>query len=626
MNFKSILFAISIIQFVLCHPISNGSSYCDYTIYRPRISIDCNGLAFYTGICDHFVGDLDDYELITFKNCEINELSDIFKAFPSPNTDTLVFLDNNTLASANFSQADHLSLFVMKNGQFKTTPTSFSMNAANLELFQFNGSHSNDIDSISLKNATKLEFFSLENTTLSHFPADLFKNSIKLKVVHAKFNKIESIDSIEWPDSVKWISFDSNKITKLAKHSFESLTNLEILDLSKNKIREIEKGTFSKLNNLIMFSVEKNCIEKITNQTFEGLDNLKAISLQNNQIETIQAGAFKAMPKLCALLLDRNKISSLNRSLFTGLNNLIGLNLGMNPIRKIASDTFADLTNLKKLNMSSGALETIDLNEFRNTLKLFKLDLSNNNISHLVKMNPITMKDETISITPESVLLNAYELINFEFDKWLEPIATKGKEFLAENTKQEFNQPLEWVAIKKLLRIYIDFEFYETIPFKNSNAGHQLNSLLLSRNQLNVIDKDIFSEFKLLEKLFLSNNPITTLYPESFVGLHELKELHMAHCALTSIDFSIFSHLTELQTLDLSYNKLITINNNQLTKWQIKTDVFPQLSELRINNNNNLNCSNFDTSANVKIYCGTHNETDTVKSNDISILLSFLSK
>lgn len=123
---------------------------------------------------------------VLFQNCESSEYSDISVRFP--NMSKLGFLKNNTLPSADFSNFEHLSLFMNVDSELKITPSSsisLSMNAANLKCFYYEGNPRNDIASISLGNATKLENFFLNNTMVS----------INLKTVSALMNIVENIDT-----------------------------------------------------------------------------------------------------------------------------------------------------------------------------------------------------------------------------------------------------------------------------------------------------------------------------------------------------------------------------------------------------------------------------------------------
>lgn len=122
--------------------------------------------------------------------------------------------------------------------------------------------------------------------------------------------------------------------------------------------------------------------------------------------------------------------------------------------------------------------------------------------------------------------------------------------------------------------------------------SHQLKIRNLSGNHLTVMEKNSLFVFKNLKKLYLSNNPIDTLYPESFTGLHK----SMDHCELKTVDLSLFTHLSELETLDLSHNQITVIipatlpsieilrtNDNLSTELPNKGSDSPALKQININ-------------------------------------------
>lgn len=594
------------LQFIVSEPISVVASHCKYEndhSFGAHIAINCEGLSLSLGVCDNLKKDvkLSSVAAVLFESCEIGEFSQIFNQFP--NIKKLVFLENNTLPSANLPQSSNLSLFINIDSKFKAMPSSsLSINATNLEWFQFKG---NQINAISLVNPQKLEFFSLEKTTMSKLPSDLFQNSSNLKAVSASYNQLSRIDSIKWPNSLKWINFKMNKITQLTKRSFENLSNLQILDLGTNEISKIEAETFSKLNNLTLLGIHENNIDKIAKKTLKGLSALQTIDLHDNKIKFIEDGAFEATPKLRLLELSGNKISTFNQHTFTGPNLLKILKLDRNPIHEITNETFANLTQLWTLTMSQCQLETIDFNAFANSLQLKELDLSKNKIVRLVKMVPrsVVPKNRKTEIVCSAVL---------DYDEWLTPIIAKGEKFLNKETKAVMTELVKF-AVNRRQDVTAKPFFCSAENVEN----HKLKSLSLSQNQLTVIDKAIFAEFKNLENLFLFKNPISTLYPESFAGLDKLKNLFMQNCELTAIHFETIAHLTKLQILNLSHNRLITItaapmpsmtilnlNDNQLTAFPMKKTDLPKISTLIVDNNNNLTCSTLNDFTNIDLFCG----------------------
>lgn len=625
MILKSILIAFLIIQLSVCHPISNDVTYCKFksdSKHGKYIAIDCQGNPVYSQMCNNLQMDTNTetaISLITFENCEIDDIGGIIPNF-EVNITQMVYVKNNTMPTADFSYADGLSLLVITNTRFKsTTPSSLQIEASELKWFEYDGKDRAVVDSITMTNPAKLEFFSMEKTSVSSLADDFFNKSTELKIVCVPSNKFESIDSLNWPYSLKWLDISSNDISQLSNKSFENLSQLQILSMKANGIHDIQPGTFSYLNNLIYLSMEENSIKEIKSGFFDGLSGMVAVDMDDNEIESIEAGVFEATPKLSVLSLSGNKIPHLNENTFSGMGHLKFIDMGWNPIDEMALQTFANVSQLKNLDLSHCKLRAVDFNTFANNWKLEELDLSHNKIEHLVKMSSshLTKKSvssNTVSSQSETGILNAF--------KWMDAMEDYAGKFMSENVKDYFNGVLS-LSLAMDLNTFVDSFDWNSFDLsfeenETTEATWELEILTLSENQLTVIEKDVFAEFKNLEKLYLTKNPITTLYPESFAGLHALTYLYMDYCKLASVDFASFAHLSKLEILDLSHNQLATItaaplpslknlliNDNHLASFPMQKNDFPHLKKFNVRNNN-LECSTLNTFVDIKFYCGEH--------------------
>ncbi|CAG7718120.1 unnamed protein product [Allacma fusca] len=99
----------------------------------------------------------------------------------------------------------------------------------------------------------------------------------------------------------------------------------------------------------------------------------------------------------------------------------------------------------------------------------------------------------------------------------------------------------------------------------------QLESLILSRGFIEEIHPGAFSRLRKLATLHLTNNRLSSIPSETFVGSPNLHSLFLGYNQLTSLHSDSFAGLTSLRELDLRHNKIS----------EIPTDVFAPLVFLR---------------------------------------------
>jgi Leucine rich repeat len=90
-----------------------------------------------------------------------------------------------------------------------------------------------------------------------------------------------------------------------------------------------------------------------------------------------------------------------------------------------------------------------------------------------------------------------------------------------------------------------------------------LQTLDLSRNKIERVDKNAFIGLQKLTTLFLHGNKIQSLYLTVFVHLPKLQYLKLQYNSLTSFDFSIVKHNHQLNTLYISSNAITNVTTSQ---------------------------------------------------------------
>ncbi|XP_049939118.1 leucine-rich repeat transmembrane neuronal protein 2-like [Schistocerca serialis cubense] len=85
----------------------------------------------------------------------------------------------------------------------------------------------------------------------------------------------------------------------------------------------------------------------------------------------------------------------------------------------------------------------------------------------------------------------------------------------------------------------------------------QLETLVLSRNQLKIFPTDVFMDNARLKNLVLSGNPITLPVSGTFLRSESLQYLDISSCSLSKLQPEVFSGFPQLQELHLGNNNLV---------------------------------------------------------------------
>lgn len=157
------------------------------------------------------------------------------------------------------------------------------------------------------------------------------------------------------PENVIWLDLWNNKIAELTQFSFQSITAIEILDMSYNIIRRVDEASFINLK------------------------NLTTLVLSGNYIADLHDNLFSNNGKLISLNIAYNLLTSLNELTFQPLVEMESLVLYANEIQKIPhSETFSKNWKLSLLDIGWNLLTTLDRLLFS----------SNRNMEIYLKDNP----------------------------------------------------------------------------------------------------------------------------------------------------------------------------------------------------------------------------------------------
>lgn len=376
----------------------------------------------------------------------------------------------------------------------------------------------------------------------------------ELKINSCKVQKIQS-NAFDGLQTLKKLQLNTQnsvwgpaKSLEIFQDSFNSLKNLQYLDLSANNIRQLPEGIWCKsTQNLQVLNLTMNRLRTFDTIGFSVDDKvcsgseLQILDVSFNELRTVPEnwGASRLL-RLQQLNLQHNNITQISADAFTGLSSLRILNLSNNHLESLPNDIFANNKDLREVHLKNNELYDLPRGIFHHLEQLLILDLSGNQLtSHHVDNN-------TFSGLMRLIVLN-----------------------LASNA-------LTRIGAKTFKELY----FLQILNLRNNSIGHieegtflplyNLHTLNLAENRLHTLDNKMFNGLFVLSKLTLSNNLINIIEDQAFRNCSDLKDLDLSSNQLTDIPFAI-QDLTMLKSIDLGENQISELKNgtfknlNQLT-------------------------------------------------------------
>lgn len=380
------------------------------------------------------------------------------------------------------------------------------------------------------------------------------------------------------------LGIKKNMISFIEVNTFKDLTSLKSLDLDRNSLFEIEPGVLSSLLLLETLSLRFNCLKSM--HVFTNLTKLKSLDLGSNRITRIDLGyLLENSPKLSKLVLADNvfddrvlyvsqvKINSLDISrtnlevikIDKSMSSLSSFDISDSPfLKNISGLEYTSLTSFYLRNISSSLLESIDMDHF--IPDLAELDISGNKLNRVYdsffEMN--NMKNLNLSNTLQVESVSDI----FTWSSTMIRIDLSGNGL----SRVSINQKSSFLGYLNLARNRIS-------QLDDIGSSEYLQDLDLSYNQLTMLKRKWFQGFPYLCYLYLSNNQIEYIEPDSFT-METFSYLDLNNNRLKHFLYVYFSQ-------DLTNS--INLNSIKLFNNSLKSFDFTGLSvlyEVRSSNNN----------------------------------------
>ncbi|XP_030375559.1 toll-like receptor 6, partial [Scaptodrosophila lebanonensis] len=502
---------------------------------------------------------------------DVNELGfrDHSKEAPSTSTDTFTTQASKRIIHTSCSL--DLELLDVSFNHFVLLPASGFGMLRRLRILQVNNNEISMIADKALAGLKNLQVLNLSSNKIVALPSELFGEQSK---------------------TIQEVYLQNNSISVLSPQLFSNLDQLQTLDLSFNQITStwIDRNTFVGLIRLVLLNLSHNKLSKLEPEIFSDLYTLQILNLRYNQLESISADTFAPMNNLHTLLLSHNRLNYLDAYALNGLYVLSLLSLDNNALIGVHPDAFRNCSALQDLNLNGNQLKTVPL-AMRNLRLLRTVDLGENMITILEDnafkglgnlyglrlignyLENITM--HTFRDLPSLQILNlarnrvsVVEPGAFDIISSIQAIRLDGNELadinglfsnmpsllwlnISDNRIEEFDYwyipgTLQWLDLhKNCLRTLLNRYGFKT--------GLRLQTLDVSFNQIQEISPASIPNS--IELLFLNDNMITTVDPDTFIQKTNLTRVDLYANQITTLDIKSLriSSVQEHRTLPEFY-------------------------------------------------------------------------
>lgn len=423
----------------------------------------------------------------------------------------------------------------------------------------------------------RLQNLNLQFNNITTISGESLAGLVSLKILDMSNNKIGTLPQGLFAGSpeLKEIHLQNNSLYSLARGLFHRLEQLLVLDLSGNQLtsNHVDNGTFTGLIRLIVLNLSHNALTRIDSRTFKDLYFLQILDLRNNSIGFIEDNAFLPLYNLHTLNLAENRLNTIGPYLFNGLFVLSKLTLNNNLIVTMDSRTFENCSALKELDLSSNALSEVP-EAVQDLIFLKTLDLGENQISefqngtfrNLNQLTGLRLIDNTIGNITRGMLwdLPSLQVLNlaknkiqhiergaFERNTQIEAIR------LDENFLTDINgvfatlASLLWLNLSENHLVWFDYAF---IPSNlkwldiHGNFIEHLGNYYKIQDEIGVKTLDAshnriteigpMSIPNTIELLFINNNFIKKVHPNTFLGKPNLARCDMYANDLVNLDLN----------------------------------------------------------------------------------------
>ncbi|UJR08620.1 hypothetical protein I4U23_012879 [Adineta vaga] len=312
---------------------------------------------------------------------------------------------------------------------------------------------------------------------------------------------------------------------------------------------------------------------------FSTLKQLQRLDLSSNRLRAIKMDMFQGLQEMNNLQLDHNEISCIESEAFNDLKRLEIITLNSNNLTTLPMLPFEQFRNLRVLRLHDNPFmcdcRLLWLAKYLHTHSFLGINTQCKDSDTLISKDLTTLihnEGQCSSMDSEdieyrcNVFICPYPCVCFNGvvdckDKDLIEIPRNIPDTTIE-LRLEKNRIMEippraFSYLKRLRRLDLSNNLISTIYPDSFTGLKSLNSLILYRNNLKILPSEVFNELNSLQLLLLNANKIVCIRGDTFYGLEKLSLLSLYDNQLKTLANETFSSLKSLQTLHLARNPLI---------------------------------------------------------------------
>ncbi|KAJ8939289.1 hypothetical protein NQ318_011677 [Aromia moschata] len=371
----------------------------------------------------------------------------------------------------------------------------------------------------------------MDNNKIGALPQGLFAGNPELKEIHLQ----------------------NNSLFSLAKGLFHRLEQLLVLDLSGNQLtsNHIDAGTFSGLIRLIVLNLSHNALTRDLSKIMLSLPlyNLHTLNLAENRLNTIGPQLFNGLFVLSKLTLNNNLVVNIDPRAFQNCSALKELDLSSNALAEVPN-AIQELSFLKTLDLGENQITDFRNGSFKNLNQLTGLRLIDNNIGNLSRGMLWDLPNlQVLNLAKNKI--QGIERGTFERNTQIEAIR------LDENFLMDINgvfatlASLLWLNLSENHLVWFDYAF---IPSNlkwldiHGNFIEHLGNYYKIQDEIRVKTLDAshnriaeigpMSIPNSVELLFINNNFIKSVHPNTFLDKSSLARVDMYANDLVNLDLN----------------------------------------------------------------------------------------